>query len=155
MTNQEIMNLVNGSMFANLGFIDQDGKPAIRRVYCTWHKGLGAHLISTNTSSMHVKCLQERSDACLYFENSKRFEGVCFTGRAIVHFEPEYREMLWTPGDEKYYPKGVEDEDYCVLEFVAEKGRYYRFDGIGDLSQEKLAVFDEGAVWENRWESLV
>ena len=24
-----------------------------------------------------------------------------------------------------YYPKGVNDPDYCVLKFTAEKGRYY------------------------------
>lgn len=29
------------------------------------------------------------------------------------------------PGDEIYYPEGVDDEDYCVLRFTAEKGNYY------------------------------
>jgi len=54
MTLEEISRLINDSMFANIGFIDVDGNPGIRKVFCTWHKGVGTHLISTNTSSMHV-----------------------------------------------------------------------------------------------------
>ena len=87
MTKDEIMELVNKSLFADLGFIDSDGNPAIRRVFCTWHKGLGTHLISTNTSSMHIQNILKCSNTCLYFENSESFEGVCFTGKAVVHFE--------------------------------------------------------------------
>jgi len=33
--------------------------------------------------------------------------------------------MIWRPGDEMYYPKGVTDSDYCVLRFTAQQGRYY------------------------------
>jgi general stress protein 26 len=35
------------------------------------------------------------------------------------------KEMIWIDGDEKYYPRGVTDPDYCVLKFVAQNGRYY------------------------------
>ena len=155
MTKDEIMRLVNGSLFANLGYIDHEGMPAIRRVFCTWHKGLGTHLISTNTSSVHIQNLLKRSDACLYFEDSKKFEGVCFTGKVKIHFEREYKEMLWKDVDEQYYPKGVTDEDYCILEFIAERGRYYRYDGIGNISSGEIAEFDKGAIWEDYYESLI
>ena len=73
----EIDNLITDSMFANIGFIDSNGNPGIRRVFCTWHKGIGKHLISTNTSSMHVQSLLLNPMDCLYFENSKAFEGIC------------------------------------------------------------------------------
>ena len=155
MTKEDIMRLVNDSLFANLGFIDSDGMPAIRRVFCTWHKGLGAHLISTNTSSMHVQNILKRKAACLYFEDSHRFEGVCFTGKAIVHFEKEYKEMVWKDGDEQYYPKGIDDEDYCVLEFVAERGRFYRYDGVGNISHEEIEAFDQNRTWIDYYDSLV
>ena len=154
MTKDEIMELVNKSLFADLGFIDSEGNPAIRRVFCTWHKGLGTHLISTNTSSMHIQNILKCSNTCLYFENSESFEGVCFTGKAVVHFEREYKEMMWTEGDEKYYPKGIEDEDYCILEFIAEKGRFYRFDGIGNISNEEIRTFDHNAPLINCYNLL-
>lgn len=35
------------------------------------------------------------------------------------------KEMIWQDGDTMYYPKGVNDPDYCVLRFTANEGRYY------------------------------
>ena len=145
----EIENLVKESGFASLGFLDLDGNPSIRRVFSTWHKGLGGHLISTNTSSLHVQALLKDDRACLYFDNCETFEGVCFTGKVIAHFDHEYRAMIWNEGDEKYYSKGVDDEDYCVLEFQADHGRYYRYDGKGDISGRELAEYDQGAEFVN------
>ena len=149
MTLDEINNLVTKSTFASIGFIDSNGNPSIRKVFCTWHKGLGLHLISTNTSSMHVQLLLKNGKSCLYFEDCEAFEGVCFHGTVTVHFEHEYRAMLWNEGDERYYPKGVDDEDYCIIEFKADHGRYYRYDGKGDISTEELAEYDKNAMLRN------
>lgn len=135
---QELRELVYSAEFADIGFIDSTGTPGIRRVFCTWHKGMRAHLISTNTSSLHVQEFMKNSKACLYFEDSNRFKGLCLSGKVIVHFEPEYKELLWNEGDEKYYSKGVADEDYCILEFVADRGRFYMGLGKGDLTGEEL-----------------
>lgn len=154
MTKDELMNLVNRSLFATIGYIDEEGRPNSRRVYCVWHKGLGRHLISTNTSSAHVNSLQKNGKACLYFSDDSAFEGLCLSGNAAVHFEKEYRELLWNEGDEEYYPKGVDDEDYCVLEFIAESGRFYRADGKGDLSASEMAAFDAGRDFENGYEAI-
>lgn len=149
MTLNEIDNLVRESGFASIGFLDKDGNPSIRRVFSTWHKGLGSHLISTNTSSQHVQALLKHNRACLYFDNCQNFQGVCFTGTVIVHFDREHKVKLWNEGDEKYYPNGVDDEDYCVLEFQAEHGRYYRYDGIGDISANELAEYDKETEFVN------
>lgn len=149
MTLKEICNLVNRSEVASIGFLDEEGNPGIRRVFCTWHKGLGVHYISTNTSSMHIQALLKNDRACLYFDDCQNFECVCLTGKAIVHFEQEYKELLWNEGDERYYPGGVEDEDYCIMEFRADYGRYYRYDGKGDISGEELREFDRDAEMIN------
>lgn len=143
MTVDEIMELIDRSLFAEIGYIGDDGFPSIRRTFCVWHKGIGRHLISTNTSSSHVKCLMNDPTGCIYFSDSKTFEGVCLYGRFVTHFDSEYRTLLWHDGDEKYYPKGVEDEDYCVLEFIAEKGSYYRYDGKGVLSSAEIEEYDK------------
>lgn len=80
--------------------------------------------------------------------------GVCLNGKAIVHFEKEYRELLWHDGDEKYYPKGVDDEDYCVIEFVADSGRYYRYDGKGDLFSEEISDYDRNKEFEDGYKKF-
>lgn len=145
MTLEEIDDLVKKSGFASLGFLDKNGNPSIRKVFCTWHKGLGGHFISTNTSSQHVQALLKNDKACLYFDDCKAFKAVCFAGVAKVHFDHEHKALLWNEGDEKYYPKGVDDEDYCVIEFNADYGRYYSYDDIGDVSAEQLAEYDKDA----------
>lgn len=86
---------------------------------------------------------------CLYFSDDNSFEGICLFGRAETHFEREYKQLLWNDGDEKYYPKGIDDEDYCILEFVADSGRYYRYDGKGDLSKAEIDSYDAGKEYEN------
>ena len=149
MTNNEIMALINRSLFATMGYIDENNRQNVRRVFCVWHKGLGRHLISTNTSSAHVQSLMKNADACLYFADDDAFEGLCLYGKFAVHFEREYKQLLWNDGDEKYYPKGIDDEDYCILEFIAESGRFYRYDGKGDLSSAEIQAFDNGREFEN------
>ena len=46
-------------------------------------------------------------------------------GSMEVCTDKEHKTMLWREGFEMYYPKGIEDEDYCVLKFTAFKGNYY------------------------------
>ena len=137
MTIEEINKLIADSMFADIGFIDANGSPSIRRVFCTWHKGVGKHLISTNTSSMHVQALLLNPSACLYFENSQVFEGVCFQGKAIVHFEKEFT-----------------DDNYCIIEFTAESGRYYRYDGIGNITKQEMDIFDQNTEYVDNYDRL-
>ena len=154
MTKQELMSLINRSLFATIGYVDEDGKQNVRRVFCVWHKGLGRHLISTNTSSEHIKSLMKNDNACIYFSDDKTFEGLCLYGKFVIHFEKEYKQLLWNDGDEKYYPKGVEDKDYCILEFIAESGRYYRYDGKGDISLKELQLFDAGKEYINGYNTV-
>ena len=97
----------------------------------------------------------KNDNICIYFSDDDTFEGVCFYGKAVIHFEREYKELLWNEGDEKYYPKGIDDEDYCILEVVAESGRYYRYDGKGDLTAEEIRSFDMGKEYENGYAKTV
>lgn len=154
MTNDEIMTLINRSLFATLCYIDEYGKINARRVFCFWHKGIGRHLISTNTCSAHVESLLKNGNSCLYFSDDKAFEGICLSGNAAVHFERKYKELLWSEGDEKHYPKGIDDEDYCIIEFIAETGRYYCYDGKGDLSKDEIKAFDTDKEFENGYSKI-
>jgi len=149
MTNNEIKELIDRSLFASLGYTDEDGRQNIRRVFCVWHKGIGMHLISTNTSSSHVHSLMKNSSACLYFSDDSSFEAVCLYGKAEISYDRRYRELLWNEGDEKYYPSGIDDEDYCIIVFTAESGRYYRYDGKADLSAAEIAEYDSKCELRN------
>lgn len=149
MTHNEIRSLIDRSLFASLGYTDENGRQNIRRVFCVWHKGLGTHLISTNTSSSHVQSLMKNGNACLYFSDDDSFEAVCLYGKAKVSRDRKHKELLWNEGDEKYYPKGIDDEDYCVIVFTADSGRYYRSDGKADLTSDEISSFDSSCTLEN------
>ena len=101
MTKDELMNLVNRSLFATIAYTDEENRQNVRRVFCVWHKGLGRHLISTNTSSAHVQSMLKNGCGCLYFSDDSSFEGLCLYGSFVPHFEREYRELLWNEGDEQ------------------------------------------------------
>ena len=62
------------SKTAFLGYTDESGKQNIRTVFSTFHKGIGVHLISTNTSSAHVQSLLKNGNACLYFAGAAAVE---------------------------------------------------------------------------------
>ena len=53
------------------------------------------------------------------------FRGVCLTGTVEVLQTPDVKKRIWRSGDERFYPGGVTDPDYCVLRFTAQRGRYY------------------------------
>lgn len=149
MTHDEIMDLIDRSLFAEIGYTDEEGRQNIRKTFCVWHKGLGGHLISTNTSSSHIKDLLKKDNVCIYFSDDADFEGICLFGKAVIHFDRKFKELLWNEGDEKYYPGGIDDEDYCILEIKAQTGRYYRYDGKGDLTCEEICAYDAGKEYEN------
>ncbi|BFH62558.1 hypothetical protein PAJ34TS1_31500 [Paenibacillus azoreducens] len=46
-------------------------------------------------------------------------------GEMNVCLDRESKEMLWAEDDEKYYPLGVNDPDYCVFEFTAKTCNHY------------------------------
>ena len=108
MTNEELMSLVNRSLFASLGYTDKLGRPNIRRVFCVWHKGLGRHLISTNTGSAHVQSLMQNGEACLYFSDDAKFEGLCLYGKAaaqsvIEHHAKTNKQRVDAPTKYQYH----------------------------------------------------
>ena len=151
MTVEDIKSLIDRSLFADLGFLDTDGAPAVRRVFCVWHRGVGGHLISTNTSSGHVRQLAENPAACLYFADSETFEGVCLTGRAAPTRDQALRRLLWNDGDEKYYPLGVDDPDYCVIEFTADHRVLTWMKLPAGVSEEEIrAAIEAGQISEVR-----
>lgn len=131
--------LVKRSEFVDLGFIGYDGMPNIRKVFNLWqYKSMNRHFISTNTSSYHVRALLKNNNVCLYYSDNRTFQGLCLYGKAIVHFEKEYKQFFWNNGDEKYYPQGIEDEDYCIIEFLAEHGWYYGNMGKYEISNKDI-----------------
>jgi general stress protein 26 len=121
----EGLQLIERSEICLLGTNGGDGFPNIKAVMNAKHEGMNKIWFSTNTSSRRVQQLKKDNRACVYYVDDKDFKGLMLTGTMQILQDLKSRQMLWEDGNEKYYPLGVEDPDYTVLCFTADKGNYY------------------------------
>ena len=119
------LELVNNSKAVMLGTIGKDGFPQIKALMNMKNDGLKEFWFSTNTSSKRVQCVKDDNRACVYFVDKDNFQGLMLKGTLEVLQDIESRKMLWNDASKRFYPLGVEDPDYSVLHFVADKGNYY------------------------------
>lgn len=117
-------DLIKRSKIAFVGSIDGEA-PNIKAMLVARREGLKRLWFSTNTSSRRVKQFLENPKACVYFCDQDRFIGLLLTGRMEVRQDQESRELVWSDGDEQYYPNGVSDPDYTVLHFITERVNIY------------------------------
>ena len=123
----EVRKLRDNSKVAYVGSVNEKGFPQIKAMLVPEHGSLKTQYFSTNTSSKRVKQFLDNPKACVYYcdETKDKYKGVLFTGTIKVCTDHETKEMLWHDGDEIYYPKGVDDDDYCVYKFTADTVNYY------------------------------
>lgn len=123
---QTIGNLIDKQGVSFIGSVDSDGFPNMKAMLPPRKRvGIKEFWFTTNTSSMRAAQYLENSNACVYFYDKRFFRGVQLIGTMEVLTDAETKEMIWRDGDTIYYPGGVTDPDYCVLKFMARKGRYY------------------------------
>jgi len=121
-----IGNLIDKQSVSFISSIDEGGFPNTKAMLPPRQReGIREFYFTTNTSSMRVSQYRKNPKACLYFCDKRFFRGVMLKGRMEVLEDAASKNMIWQDGDERYYPQGVTDPDYCVLKFTAESGRYY------------------------------
>lgn len=121
-----IGKLIDNQKVSFISSVDEEGYPNTKAMLKP-RKRVGIHTIyfSTNTSSRRVTQYRQNPKACVYFCDRRFFRGAMLRGTMEVLEDQNVKDMLWEKGDEKYYPLGVSDPDYCVLRFTALDGRYY------------------------------
>jgi general stress protein 26 len=127
----KIISLVNEAKTVYVSSIDE-GYPNTKAMFAMEHKGIETHYFSTNLSAKRTGQFMKNPNACIYFCNNGEYKGLMLVGKMEVCTDRKHREMLWREGNEIYYPKGIDDEDYCVLKFTAVKGNYYH--GLANYS---------------------
>jgi general stress protein 26 len=121
------LSIIESSSNAIIGSVGEDGYPNLKAMLKSREsEGIKKFYFTTNTSSMRVSQYRKNNKASLYFYSSRFFKGVMMKGIMNVLEDQPTKERIWREGDEMYYPKGVTDPDYCVLEFIAESGRVYQ-----------------------------
>lgn len=124
-TKDEIRNLRDQAKIACVASVDADGYPQVKAMLVLEHESLRTQYFSTNTSSKRVGQFLHNPKASVYYCDADQFRGALFTGVMEVLTDHASKAALWREGFEMYYPRGVDDEDYCVYRFTAEKVNYY------------------------------
>lgn len=129
MDQSEIINksldLVKNAKIALLGTIDEKGHPNIKAMLNLKTEGLRQIWFSTNTSSKRVQQILQNEKACVYYFTELNFMGLMLVGKIVPCYDEAIKKALWFEGSEIYYPLGINDPDYTVLCFTAERGDYY------------------------------
>ncbi len=94
-----------------------NGAARIGAGFSTW--------LGTNTSSNKVAEMRRDPRVCLYYSDTKTYEGLTLTGRVEEVHDRPIKQALWTKNWNIYYEGGMEGGDFTVLRFVPETGRYY------------------------------
>ena len=133
---QTIGNLIDKQSVAFIASVDGEGFPNCKAMLPPrLREGIRVFYFTTNTSSRRVAQYRQDPKACIYFYDKRFFRGVMLRGTMEVLTDAHSKELIWRPGDTMYYKGGVTDEDYCVLRFTADCGRYY-----SNFSSEDFSV---------------
>ena len=123
---QTLGKFIDRQSTAFIGSLDADGFPNIKAMLAPRQReGLRVFYFTTNASSLRVRQYRHNPQACVYFCDRRFFRGVMFRGGMEVLEDMESKSAIWREGDTLYYPLGLLDQDYCVLRFTAESGRFY------------------------------
>lgn len=123
----EIRALRQEAHVAYIGSVNENGFPQIKGMLVLEHDSMKTQYFSTNTSSRRAKQFVNNPKASVYYsdETRNKYKGALFTGTIEVCTDHDTKAFLWREGFELYYPKGIDDEDYCVFKFTAEAVNYY------------------------------
>ena len=121
----EINTLIANAANVYVSSIDENGFPNIKAMFARMQDGPVFHYMSTNYSSRRTQQFLKNSKCSIYYSNEETYQGVMLTGHIEVCTDHETKALIWKDSDVIYYPQGVDDSDYCVYRFRAEKGNYY------------------------------
>ena len=106
--------------------VDEEGYPYTKAMLSPRvREGIKTFYFTTNTFSLRVAHYKANPKASIYFCDAEGFKGMMLRGTMEVLTDAASKEMIWRDGDERYYPGGMTDLNYCVLKFTATDGRFY------------------------------
>lgn len=130
---EEIKSVISNASNVFVASVDENGYPNVKAMFARMQEG-AYHYMSTNYSSKRTQQFLKNSKCSIYYCNEQAYKGVMFLGHIEVCTDHETKALIWKDGDIVYYPQGVDDSDYCVYKFVAEKGNYYH--GLNNIDFE-------------------
>lgn len=135
---EEIRAVIANAATVYVASVDENGYPCVKAMSARMQEGMVFHYMSTNYSSKRTRQFLKNDRCSIYYCEEQSYKGVMLTGHMEVCTDHETRTLIWNDRDVMYYPQGVDDPDYCVFKFVAERGNYYHGLSNIDFDIEEL-----------------
>ena len=133
---ETIGNLIEKQSVSFISSVDGDGCPNTKAMLPPCKRvGIKTFYWHTNSPSMRVRQYRDNPKACVYFYDKRFFRGVMLTGTMKVLDDKKTKTEIWKDEYSVYYKGGKDGGDFIILQFTAEKGRYY-----SNFSSEDFAI---------------
>jgi general stress protein 26 len=106
-----------------LASVNENGYPRICAMGRAKFEGVRKIWFATGLTGTKVRHFNENPKASVCFW--KGCDSVTLTGKAAVRTDRQIREELWIDASIKYFPGGIDDPNYCIVEFTAEEGTFW------------------------------
>ncbi len=120
-----ITRLVSNSNTAVVSSVDNNYFPNMKAMFIAKHEGIRTFWFSTNVSSARFDQWRNCPNAGVYFCDFQSIHGLMLLGLMDIYTDDKTKADFWHEGDEKYYPLGPTDPDYCIIRFTAKGGNYW------------------------------
>ena len=120
---------------ASFGLTDGEGYPFVSAVVTIKNDGLKEFWISTSPGSRKVQIIGDGCKAGLCWYDGDN--NVSLMGMAETVTDPQIKKEMWLDWMENFFPKGTEDERYCLIKFTTQRARLCIDRQVRDFSIEE------------------
>ncbi len=119
-----------------LASVNEEGYPRVCVLAKTKADGVNKIWSSTGLNSVKVNHFNKnpKSSVCFY----KGGDSVTLTGKVTVRTDPEIKKEMWLDWFINHFPGGIEDPNYCILEFSTEEATLYIDQEFVTLKKEEF-----------------
>jgi len=123
---ETIGNLIDKQSVSFISSVDETGYPNTKAMLApVKREGIKTFYWHTNSPSIRIKQYRNNPKACIYFYDKRFFRGVMLKGTMEVVEDKGIKAEIWKDEFSMYYTGGMDGEDFIILRFTAENGRYY------------------------------
>ncbi|MGE5654802.1 MAG: pyridoxamine 5'-phosphate oxidase family protein [Bacillota bacterium] len=133
---------MKGAATATIALIDDRGYPRASTISSIKTEGISRAWFSTGLRSGKVKCLKNNNRASLCYHDGSN--NITLTGTIEILTDPLIKREMWLDWFINHFPGGIDDPNYCILRFTAERAVLWVDSIDREIELEELTVGGAG-----------
>lgn len=112
-------SIIKDAGTATIAAIDGNGFPRASTISSIKTDGIKNIWFSTGLNSGKVRCLSKNNRCGICYTDGQN--NVTLQGTVEILTDPDSKRQFWVDWFINHFPGGVEDSNYCILKFVANR----------------------------------